>query len=77
MGDVAGIILKQVLPPKSEFSVSNWTYIFKLLGLIVVADGKVVKEKVDAYQDAMIELAVVIDPKIVMTRKMAFSGFSK
>lgn len=61
--------------PERRFSASNWKYIYKLLGLIVVADGKVIKEELDAFQDVMIELAVVIDPKIVMTRKMAFDWF--
>jgi len=57
------------------FSASNWQKIFKLVGLIVVANGKIVKEELDVYQDVMIELAAVIDPKIVMTRKTAFDWF--
>lgn len=66
---------KRILAPKSQFGASQWKYIFKLVGLIVVANGKVLKEDLDAYQNMMVELAVVIDPKIVMTRKMAFDWF--
>lgn len=61
--------------PNTDFGPSSWKYVLKLLGLIVVADGRIIKEKVDAFQDMMMELAVVIDPKIVMTRRMAFDWF--
>lgn len=61
--------------PNQDFGPSSWKYVLKLLGLIVVADGRVLKEKVDAFQDVMMELAVVIDPKIVMTRRMVFDWF--
>ena len=63
------------LTPPPSIGPSSWKYILKLLGLMIVADGKVFKEKVDAYQDAMMELAVVIDPRLVMTRKMVFDWF--
>jgi len=66
---------KRVVAPDRRFGASHWKHIFKLIGLIVVANGKVVKEELDTYQDVMIELAAVIDPKIVMTRKMAFDWF--
>ena len=61
--------------PKSEFGASNWKHLLKLVGLIVVANGKVIEEDLDAYQDVMVELAAVIDPRIVMTRKTAFDWF--
>lgn len=67
--------IKRILAPKSQFGASQWKHIFKLVGLIVVANGKIIKEEMDVYQDMMVELAVVIDPKIVMTRKMAFDWF--
>jgi len=53
----------------------EWKYIFTLLGLVVVADGRLTEEKVEAYKDAMMELAVVIDPSLVMTRRMIFDWF--
>jgi len=65
----------RVVAFERRFSASNWQKIFKLVGLIVVANGKIVKEELDVYQDVMIELAAVIDPKIVMTRKTAFDWF--
>lgn len=61
--------------PNQDFGPSSWKHILKLLGLVVVADGRIIKEKVDTFQDMMIELAAVIDPKIVMTRRMAFDWF--
>lgn len=68
-------VTDRVVAPDRRFGASNWKQVFKLIGLIVVANGKVVKEELDTYQDVMIELAAVIDPKIVMTRKMAFDWF--
>lgn len=53
-----------------DFGASQWKYLFRLLGLIVVADKKVVPEEVEAYVSSMRELAVLIDPKIVMTQRM-------
>ena len=61
--------------PNHDFGPSSWKHVLKLLGLIVVADGTVIKEKVDVFQDMMMELAAVIDPKIVMTRRMVFDWF--
>ncbi len=66
---------KRIVASERRFGASNWKQIFKLVGLIVVANGKVVKEELDTYQDVMIELAAVIDPKVVMTRKMVFDWF--
>ena len=60
---------------KSVFPPSNWKYILKLLGLIIVADGRVLKEEVDTYLDVVMELQCVIDPSIVMTRRMARDWF--
>jgi uncharacterized tellurite resistance protein B-like protein len=53
-----------------DFGASQWKYLFRLLGLIVVADKKVVPEEVEAYVSSMRELALLIDPKIVMTQRM-------
>ena len=57
------------------FPPSHWKYILKLLGLIIVADGRVVKEEVDTYLDVVAELRCVIDPSIVLTRRMAYDWF--
>jgi len=54
----------------AEFSASQWKYIMKLLGLVVVANKRVVPEEVDAYINSMRELVAVIDPTIVLTRHM-------
>ncbi|RKQ69225.1 hypothetical protein DES40_2024 [Litorimonas taeanensis] len=56
--------------PSTEFGPSHWKYLFRLLGLVVVADKKVVPESVDAYVKALRELAIVIDPKLVVTHRM-------
>ena len=57
------------------FPPSHWKYILKLLGLIIVADGRVLKEEVDTYLDVVAELRCVIDPSIVLTRRMARDWF--
>jgi uncharacterized tellurite resistance protein B-like protein len=57
-------------PRGKTFGASHWKYLFRLLGLVVVADKKVVPEEVEAYVSAIRELAVLIDPKIVLTQRM-------
>lgn len=57
------------------FPPENWKHILKLLGLIIVADGRVLKEEVDSYLDVVMELRCVIDPTIVLTRRMARDWF--
>ena len=56
--------------PNKDFGPTHWKYLFRLLGLVVTADKKVVPEEVEAYISALRELAAVIDPKIVLTRHM-------
>jgi uncharacterized tellurite resistance protein B-like protein len=53
-----------------DFGASQWKHVMKLLGLVVVADRRVFPETVDTYVKAMRELAIVIDPSIVMTNRM-------
>lgn len=60
---------------KAVFPPSHWKHILKLLGLIIVADGRVLKEEVDTYLDVVMELRCVIDPSIVLTRRMAHDWF--
>lgn len=57
------------------FPPSHWKHIFKLLGLIIVADGRVLKEEVDTYLDVVMELQSIIDPSIMITRRMARDWF--
>lgn len=54
---------------------SEWRHILKLVGLMAVANGRLIKEDTDAFQDAMMELRVVIDPSLVMTRHMILDWF--
>ena len=61
--------------PATQFGPTSWKHLLKLLGLMVIADKKVYKESVDAYVDAVMELRAVIDPKLVVTRQMAFDWF--
>ena len=72
-------LLKKTDTPQNKsrdvFPPSQWKHIFKLLGLIIVADGKVLKEEVDTYLDVIMELRCVIDPSISITRQMARDWF--
>ncbi len=56
---------------KDVFPPTHWKHILKLLGLIIVADGKVVKEELDAYLDVVVELKYLVDPTVNLTRHMA------
>ena len=59
----------------SVFPPSHWKHILKLLGLIIVADRKVLKEEVDAYLEVVAELRAVIDPTVSLTPHMARDWF--
>lgn len=61
--------------PVAPFPPSHWKHILKLLGLIIVADKKVLKEEVDAFLDVVSELRVIIDPTVSLTRHMARDWF--
>ncbi len=69
------IKLSMTLPKSAVFPPSHWKHILKLLGLIIVADGRVLKEEVDTYLDVVMELRCVIDPSVVLTRRMARDWF--
>lgn len=64
-----------IADPSLRFGPSSWRHIFNILGFIVVADGKIYKEKMDAYQNAIIELGAIIDPKLILTRQMILDWF--
>ena len=57
------------------FPPSNWKYVLNLLGLIIVADKKILKEEVDTFLDVVTELRAVIDPTVYLTRHMARDWF--
>jgi len=59
----------------TSFPPSHWKHILKLLGLIIVADKKVLPEEVDTYLDVVSELRAIIDPTISLTRHMARDWF--
>ena len=53
------------------FPPSNWKHVLKLLGLVIVANKRVLQEDVDTYLDVVTELHTIIDPTIYLTRHMA------
>jgi len=60
---------------RETFPPSHWKHILKLLGLIIVADKRVLKEEVDAYIEVVAELRVLIDPTVYLTPHMARDWF--
>lgn len=63
------------LPSRPVISASQWRYILKLVGLMAVANNRLVKEDTDAFLDEMMELRAVVDPSLVMTRRMLLDWF--
>lgn len=59
----------------TPIGASQWVYVFRLMGLVVVADKKIRPESVAAFQDGLIELRAVIDPRLMMTRQMLLDWF--
>jgi uncharacterized tellurite resistance protein B-like protein len=59
------------------FPTSNWTYILRLLGLIIVADRKTLQEEVDAFVRCIRELRAIIDPKLCLTEQMTRDWFRR
>ncbi len=53
-----------------DFGASQWKHLFKLLGLMVASDKRIVPEEVDVYVSTLMELRVIVDPKIVLTKHM-------
>lgn len=60
-----------------NFPSSSWNHVLKLLGLIVVADKKTVKEEVDTFLDSIGKLRAKIDPNICLTQHMARDWFMR
>ena len=48
----------------------------KLLGLMAIANGRLIKEDMDCFKEMMMELRAVIDPSLVMTPRMAQDWFA-
>ncbi len=57
------------------FPPSDWKYVLRLLGLVIVANGKTLREETDIFHDAVNELRVVIDPSLCITRHMNHDWF--
>lgn len=54
---------------------SEWTYLLKLLGLVVMIDGKVYQEEMSAFTKAALKLQEVLSPDIFLTRAMVLDWF--
>lgn len=54
---------------------SYWDYLLRLLGLMVVVNGKVYHEEVEAFTQAAKQLQRVISPNMIMTENMALEWF--
>lgn len=67
---------RQTEKPRLTFPPSHWKHVLNLLGLMIVADGKVLKEEVDTFLDVVMELRCVIDPTVSLTRHMALDWFN-
>jgi len=63
-------IIKEKRRRYNDFGPSQWKHLFRLLGLVLAANKRIIPEEVDAYIDSLMELRPVIDPKIVLTRRM-------
>ncbi|MDB2437269.1 hypothetical protein N9W89_01020 [Hellea sp.] len=59
----------------TDSSPEEWRLVLKLVGLMAVANGRLTPEDMKAYQDQMMELRAVIDPTLVMTRRMIRDWF--
>jgi uncharacterized tellurite resistance protein B-like protein len=63
--------------PVQEFQPSQWAYILRLLGLIIVADRKTLQAEVDTFIRSLNDLRAVIDPSLCFTEKMAEDWFAR
>jgi len=54
----------------NDFGCSQWKHMFRLLGLVLAANKRIIPEEAEVYIDSLMELRLVIDPKIVLTRRM-------
>jgi uncharacterized tellurite resistance protein B-like protein len=68
-------LIKTPVKNETTFPSSHWKHILTLLGLIIVADRKVLKEEMDTFLDVASELRARIDPAVYLTRHMAKDWF--
>lgn len=54
---------------------SDWKYLLKLLGLIVMIDGKVYQEEVQAFTKAATRLQETLSPDIFLSENMIVDWF--
>lgn len=53
----------------------DWNSLLKLLGLIVMMDGKVYQEELQAFEESALRLQKVISPDLFLTGTMAKDWF--
>jgi len=54
---------------------SQWEYLLRLFGLIVMVDNKVYQEEVEAFIDAAMRLQKTVSPNMILTRHMVLEWF--
>jgi len=54
----------------------DWSDVLTLLSMMVLADGKVYQEEMEAFKKAAIELRDMICPQVMLTEQMAFDWFT-
>lgn len=54
---------------------SQWEYLLRLFGLIVMVDNKVYQEEVEAFIDAAMRLKKTVSPNMILTRHMVLEWF--
>jgi len=52
-----------------------WTHVLRLIGMIIVADGRVYREEVAEFVVLMAALSKAVSPDMVFGEKMAFDWF--
>jgi len=67
--------LQNIARSTPAIGAGQWRLIMKLVGLMAVANGRLVKEDTDAFQNVMMELRAVVDPNLVMTKQMTLDWF--
>ena len=53
----------------------NWNDALTLLCMMIIADGKIYQEEVEAFKTAAVQLRDVVSPEMMVTKKMAHDWF--
>lgn len=53
-----------------------WNDVLHLLGMMILIDGKVYEEELEAFTEAAISLRDIVDPKLMLTAHMAEDWFA-